>query len=240
MAVWLEHFEKWVFPPVCMLSGEPSVKFDLGEAALLALQPVKRGCRCCGLPLPNTVKPNSCCGSCLQSLPFFDETVAGFEYDKVMRDLILRFKFNPEPHLSRLLFELFYSIRKEMLLSLGVEAIVPVPSHPNRLLERGFNPALELAKPLAKVLRVPLLPFAVARVRETPPQSSLPLAARKQNLKGAFQVKPEVFQGLHTVLLVDDVMTTGHTLSALAEAIKAESGVQRVVNAVVARRTKGG
>lgn len=238
--MWLEYFEKWLFPPVCVLSGEPSVRFDLGEEALLALQPVERGCRCCGVPLPNTAKPNSYCGLCQQTPPFFDETVVGFEYNKVMRDLILRYKFNPEPHLSRLLFELFYSIRQEALLLQGVEAIVPVPSHSSRLMERGFNPALALAKPLAKMLRVPLLPFAVDRVRDTPPQSSLPLRERQQNLKGAFYVKPEAFQGVHTVLLVDDVMTTGHTLSVLAEAIKTESGVQRVVNAVVARRIKEG
>ena len=232
------ELEKWLFPPTCVLTGAPSLKFDLGEEALLQLKSIVKGCRCCGRPLPEALPPHSLCGQCLPDPPAFDETVAGFIYETVMRELILRYKFHPEPHLSRLLFELFYSIRQQSLHTLGVEAIIPMPNHPNRLLERGFNSALEIAKPLAKVLRVPLLPFAVQRIKDTPPQSSLALEKRKQNIKGAFQVQPEYFQGVHSVLLVDDVMTTGHSLNALAEVIKAETEVQYIVNAVMARGVK--
>lgn len=234
MKAFISKWSNWVFPATCVVTGQPGVKFDLSEQVLLRLKPVSKACFKCGFPLNGEAE--GICGQCLQQPPYFDQTLAGFVYEDTIRALILRYKFQPEPQLARLLFELFFSVRQQDLAALKVSAVVPVPSHPLRLLERGFNPALELAKPLAQAINVPLLPFAVWRTKHTPAQSSLPLKKRQQNVKGAFAVQAEQFLGMQRVLLVDDVMTTGQTLSAIAKQLKAETVVAEVVNAVLARK----
>jgi ComF family protein len=97
--------------------------------------------------------------------------------------------------------------------------LVPIPLHRARLRQRGYDQALELAKPLARALHLPLLPDALRRVRATTPQSELDAARRKGNLRGAFTVAPDARLPAH-VALVDDVMTTGATLHAAARALR--------------------
>lgn len=118
----------------------------------------------------------------------------------------------------------------------GVDAIVPLPLHRKRLRQRGFNQALELARPLARRSGLPLLCEAVLRQRDTPSQAGLDPAGRKRNLRGAFRCE-QAFSGL-SVLVVDDVMTTGATLEELARTLKA-AGARRVENRVLARTPLG-
>ena len=109
-----------------------------------------------------------------------------------------------------------------------------MPLSRQRLAERGFNQAHEIAKPLARAWQLPLMADACVRVRDTEPQSSLSLDRRQDNMRGAFAVKrQDVIKGAH-VLVVDDVMTTGHTLDTLAACLK-RHGATRVTNIVFAR-----
>ncbi|HEY5791083.1 MAG TPA: ComF family protein, partial [Gammaproteobacteria bacterium] len=112
------------------------------------------------------------------------------------------------------------------------QALLPVPLHPRRLRQRGFNQALELARPLARELGLALLPDACVRRRDTAAQSGLERAARRRNVRGAFALPRPL--GLHHVALVDDVMTTGQTLEALARVLR-EDGVEQVEVWCVAR-----
>lgn len=111
------------------------------------------------------------------------------------------------------------------------ELVLPVPLHPARLAARGFNQAQELAARIAGRHGLALCVEDARRVRATPAQSGLPAAARRQNLKAAFVVSPRRIQGRH-VLLVDDVVTTGATLAALAEATLAAGASSLSVCAV--------
>lgn len=104
------------------------------------------------------------------------------------------------------------------------DALLPVPIHPRRLRERGYNQALELARPVARTLGLPLLPHALRRLRATSPQMTLPEAARAANVRGAFAVHGPL--PAH-VVLVDDVLTTGATTGELARTLKA-AGCARV------------
>jgi ComF family protein len=115
------------------------------------------------------------------------------------------------------------------------DVIAPVPLAARRLVERGYNQAWQIAKPLGRALRVRSDATLIARVIETAPQSRLDLDARRQNVGRAFRVNARV-HGLH-VAVVDDVMTTGATLEALAHTLKAV-GARRVTNFVALRTPK--
>lgn len=115
------------------------------------------------------------------------------------------------------------------------DLLMPVPLSRQRLTERGFNQALEIARPLAKALGLPLDATSLGRLRETLPQSRLPWRARQRNVRRAFTCSRNL-AGL-TVIIVDDVMTSGATLDAVAQTLKAH-GAKRVVNWVAARTVK--
>lgn len=114
----------------------------------------------------------------------------------------------------------------------AVEGVVPVPLHRRRLVQRGMNPATELARAAARHLGCPVDPMALERRRNTPSQTGLPRRARLANVRGAFRARHPVPE---RVLLVDDVVTTGATLEAAAAALRAAGA--RVVAAACAART---
>lgn len=117
--------------------------------------------------------------------------------------------------------------------------LVAVPLGPKRLTERGFNQALEIAKPIARSLKIPLERRLLLRTRETAAQSLLPPDTRRSNISGAFTLSSHAVDRLHGrhIGVVDDVMTTGETLAELASTLK-RFGVHRVTNLVFARTLK--
>jgi ComF family protein len=105
------------------------------------------------------------------------------------------------------------------------QLLIPVPLHPGRLRERGYNQALELARPLSRRLAIPLDYLSCRRTRPTQAQSELPMKERRKNVRGAFQVKGEI--PARHVALIDDVVTTGSTVTELTRLLK-RHGVRRV------------
>lgn len=115
----------------------------------------------------------------------------------------------------------------------SLDMIVPIPLHPNRLQERGFNQSEELAKGIKDILDIPLETKPLLRTKDTPHQTDLSKEQRQENIKSAFQVEnPEMLRG-KTILLVDDVYTTGSTIDACAEALK-DAGAKEVYFSVAA------
>jgi len=217
-----ESFEKWLFPPRCVLSGKATQDWDLADDYLRKLsRPAdadKKGCFVCAEPLA----VDGVCGRCLQSPPAFEQTQAGFYYTSVMQDLIQAFKYQQQLHLGRLLAQLW----QPHLAMQGVDAVIPVPLHADRLLERGFNQALELARQLVSGDEHPqLLPFAVRRIKATAAQALLDAQQRQQNVQGVFAVDAAAKKTLaacRQVAILDDVMTTGATLNQVALTLKAQ------------------
>ena len=173
------------------------------------------------------------CGACLQSPPAFDATVVACDYaapaDLLVQDLKFRSRLPLASSFGRMLAS---AVQKQ--LQRRPELIIPVPLSEARLAQRGFNQAGEIARSLSRHTTLPLQWQACVRVRDTQPQAGLPLSERRVNMRGAFAVPLNASVRDRHVLLVDDVMTTGHTLNELAACLK-RNGATHVTNAVFAR-----
>jgi ComF family protein len=190
-------------------------------------------CPVCANPLPPAAGPVPC-GRCLADRPAYDATIVATDYAVPVDRLVLQLKFARQLALARL----FAGLLAEAVRQAGPlprpALLCPVPLGLQRLSERGFNQALEIARPLGRQLGIAVAPRLMARVRETAAQSSMPHGARQANLAQAFAV-PEraLVEGRH-IGLVDDVMSSGQTLQELAATLK-RHGAARVTNYVFAR-----
>ena len=190
-------------------------------------------CPCCANPLP-AADQGRLCGACLSQAPAFDATVAACDYGAPLDGLVMQLKFGARLALAPWMARLLHDAVRGVVLAPLPEILCPVPLGQRRLVERGFNQALEVARPLAALLGAELGPRLVRRVVETQAQSGVAPGERRGNVRGAFAVPDEAqVQGRH-VGVVDDVMTSGHTLDELASTLK-RAGAQRVTNLVFAR-----
>lgn len=211
---WLES---WVLPPRCVLSDEQGLDLDLSPLHINALKQPHQVCpQCCE---PSADK--KLCGACLTMPPFYDRTRVGYYFDSPLDELIHQFKYANQVSHARLLAELCV----EHFKNSDVGALVAVPIHPKRRRERGYNQAQLLAKELGRLLAIPVLPKAISRVKATPSQTGLSKKQRQANLNQAFAVNAPQLQGLQKIALVDDVITTGATMQALAKQIKAHTQI---------------
>jgi ComF family protein len=216
-----------LWPPRCLACGERGLGRDLCLACATALPWNRVACPSCALPLPI---PASACGACLRKTPPLDAVHAAFVYAPPLDRLLPRFKFHGDLAAGRLLAQLMVDTCSRLDRP---DALVPVPLHRRRLRTRGYDQALELARPMARALGLPLRADALRRVRATAAQSELSAPARRRNVRDAFIVAGTAKLPSH-VVLVDDVMTTGATLHAAAKALR-RVGVQRVDAWVCAR-----
>lgn len=212
-------------PQRCELCGAASGAAPVCDGCAAALVPVSGCCTICALPLPG----GAVCGRCLKKPPAFDATHAALAYAFPADRLVQALKYRHRLMLARYFSDLLLATGRPD----GVDCVVPLPMHPRGLRERGFNQAVEIARPLARAWGLPLLLDAVQRSRDGPPQASLEGMARRRNVRGAFEADGRRIAG-RSVLVVDDVMTTGATLQALARELK-RAGAIRVENIVVAR-----
>lgn len=222
-----------LLPSSCVLCG------SLGEEAVCAActaahaLDVHARCPCCANPV-GFQDGDRRCGACLADPPAFDATVAACDYGAPVDRLVLQLKFA-----GRLALAPWMAGRlRDAVRARGVDLpalLCPVPLGPRRLVERGYNQALELARPLSAALAIPLAPRLLERQVETAAQSGVAPGERRRNVRGAFALadgQPSL-QGMH-VGVVDDVMTSGHTLDELAGVLK-RAGAARVSNLVFAR-----
>ncbi len=190
-------------------------------------------CRRCALPLPSgSAAPE--CGACIAAPPAFDASIAATLYAPPADLLVQALKFRAQLPLATAFAQLLMQAAMQQPRVATADVVIAVPLSAERLAERGFNQAQEIARPLARALQLPLVTSACARVRDTAPQSGLAPADRRDNMRGAFAVMQREAVDGKQVLVVDDVMTTGHTLGALAACLK-RNGAASVTNLVFAR-----
>lgn len=213
----------FVLPWHCLLCGAVGTPgLDLCADCAADMPRNTSCCLRCALPLPTAA---ACCGHCLRHPPAWNAAWAPFRYGWPLDRLETRYKFAGDLASGRVLAGLWQREPQPSLSALP-QALLPVPLHHGRLRQRGFNQALELAKPLARAFGLPLHAQALRRVRATQAQSELDAASRRRNVRHAFVLAPGMRLPDH-VAVVDDVMTTGATLAECVRVLK-RSGVQRV------------
>jgi ComF family protein len=192
-------------------------------------------CRQCAIPLPDADRHQRC-GDCISTSPHFDQTIVVCDYAAPTDQLILTYKFGHRLPIATLFSGMLRdAILKEHQQSL-CDLLCPVPLGRKRLVERGYNQSLEMAKPLSHHLGVALSPQLLRRSRETARQSSLHPDDRLKNVRNAFTIDSAAVEGIRGkhIGVVDDVMTTGTTLNEIAGLLK-RFGAAKVSNYVFAR-----
>ncbi|SFE88493.1 ComF family protein [Nitrosomonas sp. Nm166] len=210
----------------CILCGVSATQ-DLCEPCYIHLPRLPANhCPICLWPVPTA----EICGACLTKPPAFTHTIAAFRYTFPIDAMIHSLKYRTHLAIAPILANLL--ITRLKTTSLLPDVIIPMPLHPIRLRERGFNQAMEISRYISKQMGIALLPDSCKRIKHTPPQTGLPWKDRQKNIRKAFDCKIDL-SGKH-VALVDDVMTTGATLNELAKVLR-KQGAAEISNWVIAR-----
>jgi len=223
----LDPFLSLLYPPRCLVCRVLG-RSGLCAACLARIVPVAPPqCPTCGQTIPIDAGG---CFHCRLRRPAYDRARALGAYEGVLRAAIHQFKYRDHPQLAQVLghhLAVFAHENAADLNGLHFDALLPVPIHRTRRRLRGYNQSERLARVVAGELGLPLLTDALVRIRATRPQVGLSSEARRTNLSGAFAVRsPEAVLG-KTLLLLDDVVTTGSSLYECTLVLKA-SGAKAV------------
>lgn len=180
-------------------------------------------CLKCGKPVDD--ERELCC-DCSQKEHNYDEGRSTFIYDEYMSRSVYRFKYNSKKEYAKFYGEEIFKRLNKKIISWNAEAIIPVPIHKMRMKQRGFNQANLLAKELSKYTKIPVKNNIVYRKNQTKVQKNLSAKERENNIKKAFIVKKNSVE-LNSVIIIDDIYTTGSTVDAISACLKA-AGVKKV------------
>jgi len=224
---WLKNVLIGLAAPCCVLCRSPvRGALELCLPCRGDLPWLTDGCPVCALPGVG----GRTCGRCLRHPPPYDSATAAFHYEGDIARLVRRFKFHHDLPAGRLLSDLLATRVPGHVA--GGTVLVPMPLHRSRLRERGFNQAVEIARRLPGRIGHGL----IRRTRATTPQTGLQERARRGNLRGAFAAGARAMP--HGVVIVDDVVTTGASVTELARTLK-KAGVRRVDVVALARAARG-
>ncbi|MFO7936778.1 MAG: ComF family protein [Kiritimatiellia bacterium] len=233
-----ELFYDTVYPRVCPVCGCPS---DRPARCLCwdcfnRIELLKSGlCSLCGNPLTGNPQCGFLCQACRERKPFFDRARSAAHFNGVMREIILSFKYQNALWLKRDIADTMYGVLQIWEDLHAVDVVVPVPLFRTRLRERSYNQSLVLAEILAERMDRRMDSRSLKRIRGTVTQTKFNAAQRRKNIRGVFKVVRPEWVRKRTVLLVDDVMTTGATLSECARELK-KAGSRQVFAVSAARR----
>ncbi|VAW80629.1 Competence protein F homolog, phosphoribosyltransferase domain; protein YhgH required for utilization of DNA as sole source of carbon and energy [hydrothermal vent metagenome] len=201
----------------------------------------RHACERCGVKLPQSLSLNSpqsptyLCGDCISSPPAWHTLTALCQYEYPVASMIQSLKYRAKLANAKFLSHLFISELETRLQNQHPQCLLPVPLHPARQRLRGFNQAIELARPIAKALAIPLDIMSCSRITNTHSQASLDQFARLQNLQNAF-VLNKSFTYKH-IAIFDDVVTTGNTIRSLCKLLYS-TGVEQIDIWCIARASK--
>src|SRR5437867_708160 len=232
----LEAAVSLLYPPTCTICGG-SVRGDeylCNVCEAKAARIIAPFCEKCSEPFEGSITSAFTCANCAHRTLHFEAAVAAYRGRGVVREIIHEFKYGRQIHLRHIVARwLRAALDDERLRDCHLDIIVPVPLHPARQRERGFNQASLLAELLSAHTSIPSKPL-LERIRYTTTQTALDRSQRMENLHNAFRLRKNAnVRGLR-VLLLDDVLTTGSTLSECARVLK-RAGATSVHAATAAR-----
>ncbi|WP_298622836.1 ComF family protein [uncultured Legionella sp.] len=213
--------QRLALPSICSLCNQ----FHKGSLAVCSfcieyIKPLGPACQHCASPLPDD--SYLICGQCIKKPPHFEKAIIGYTFDEPLRSLLHQFKYHNGFYLTNFLtYLMLQTFQKKPERP---QCLIPVPMHPQRIRQRGFNQAAILAKKLARTLNIPVDLTSCRKQINTAPQASLGGEQRQKNLHKAFYATSLDHEH---VALVDDLLTTGSTANELALTLK-KAGVQRV------------
>ena len=214
---YCEAFLDLIFPPKCLICNVPlgtRDNYQLCPSCLSGITYIKRPfCTLCGIPFKSEEGSNHLCGECLTSKRYFTKARSVGLYEGALLEAIHLFKYNGKIHLASPLGHMLSDSVSQLFDIKSVDLLIPVPLHPRRLRERGFNQALLLARVLKKRYSMALATRILKRWRWTEPQVNLSGKVRKKNVKGSFIISNPLAVKEKNILLLDDVYTTGATIN---------------------------
>ena len=233
-----------IYPPRCFICGEflcDDQRTDETKGGLFCRacfsgfsRLTSPKCPVCAVPFITQSGEDHLCEACLRKRPHFEAAEAPYLHEGPLMDAIHGFKYGSRRHIGDSLGPLLAAFAGDWLGESRDILTMPVPLHPRRLRERGFNQSLVLARYVARKLDTALDFLSLRRVKYTTPQTGLGRKERRKNVKNAFQLKtPDAVED-RTILLVDDVFTTGNTLNECARVLK-KGGCEKVLCLVLAR-----
>ena len=225
-----------LYPPSCTICSGPvdSGEYLCDECEAKVSRIVPPFCATCSEPFDGAITTTFSCANCAHRALHFDAAVSAYRSRGIVRHVMLNFKYGRQIHLRHLVARwLIAALDDERLRERRFDAIVPVPLHPAKQRERGFNQAALLAEWLSTHMALMVRPV-LQRVRFTTTQTAFDRSERMQNLRNAFRLRKNADVRKLRVLLIDDVLTTGSTLSECARVLK-EAGAHSVYAATAAR-----
>ena len=233
---WLQTGKNFVYPPRCSLCGISAVcsGSNCGVQIEQIAPKVAQACERCGAPTGPHLDTSEGCSYCKNERFLFTRAIALGKYQGPLRQLVLNLKLNHGAHLGGGLGNLLYYRNQETLQKLAPNLIIPIPLHWTARLHRSHHPASIIAEAVSHRLQAKYSGNILAKRKRTPAQTSLTLSNRRKNLRGAFEIRKRSQVVGQSILLVDDVLTTGSTANA-ATRVLLDAGASEINVAVIAR-----
>ncbi|SFJ74319.1 ComF family protein [Methylophaga sulfidovorans] len=214
-----------VFPIPCLLCGLATDDQALCESCIAELPVIQQCCIRCAIPLANA----QICGQCLKKPPIQDISLSLYRYEQAIPRMMSALKYHRQIQLAEMCAQEFISYHTLATLP---DVLLPIPLHPSRLRQRGYNQSLLFADSLAKLLKIPCRPELLKRIKKTATQTQLNAKQRHKNMRQAFEYSSS-FVPQH-VAIIDDVMTSGATTHEAARVLK-RVGVETIEVWTIAR-----
>ncbi|HSY58087.1 MAG TPA: ComF family protein [Terriglobales bacterium] len=241
----LDAFASVLLPAPCRICGATltnSNRIPICESCFASIAPIQEPmCQICGRPFefaPQAQTMLNLCRLCRSNFYAFDRARSYALYNETLAGAIMLLKYEEVTRLGGWFAERLADLLHTKGENFRADAIVPVPLHPDRRRERGYNQAELIAKPLARRLGLKLGAYLLMRTKPRPPQLVLSRSEHWKSVRGAYATREGVRVDKLRILLVDDVLTTGATLDACARALK-KAGAASVVGLTVARVVPG-
>lgn len=233
---WLESGRNFIYPPRCSLCGIAKICSGANcDSQIERIAPqLEQVCERCGAPAGPHLDTSEGCSYCKNERFLFTRAVALGKYQGPLRELMLKLKVNHGAHLGGGLGNLLFYRNQQILENLAPNMVIPIPLHWTSRLHRSHNPASIIAEALSRRLQAKYYGNILAKRKRTPTQTSLSLSGRRKNLRDAFKIRKRKQVDGQTILLVDDVMTTGSTANA-ATRVLLDAGAKEIYVAVIAR-----